>query len=232
MMTTAGSSYWVGGPYVINQSNAIPIEYGCSLPIVSLHQLTTGQTPTYRSMTFEHVRRVEAFYSGRWHEVQRVTLIDADKWSNYQYLRVPLEFVLTGRGLNPSETYGTDWSTPDALGNATPDTLGMEHMVVMPYLGDGSCPIRIYAMPSLDITNSETTSITLDGPGFDWIIYSACLAITIRDNDSQGLYVMLTNEKNAAEKIIRDSIARETSTPIRRRDVFDTADRYRYRRGF
>jgi hypothetical protein len=183
-------------------------------------------------MILEHLRRVEAFYNARWHEVQRVTLIDADKWSDYQYLRVPLEFVLTGRGLAPDSTTNSDWNPPDALGVSTPETMGMERLLIMPYAGDGSCPIRLYGMPSLDMANSELTSITLDGPGFDWIIYSVCLAITIRDNDSQGLYQMLTNEKAQAEKIIRDSIARETSTPIRRRDVFDTADRYRYRRGF
>jgi hypothetical protein len=232
-MTSAGSTYWISGPYLLYQTDAIPVEYGCSIPIVSFHQ--SGST--IRHMTFEHIRRVEGFYTGRWHEVQRVTLIDADKWSNYLYQRYPLEFVLTGRGINTAfddtTVPGETTQTPDALNTAPNiDTAGMERMLVMPYLGDGSCPMRIYGMPSLDMANSDQTNITLDGPGFDWIIYSVCLMITIKDNDSQGLYAMLQNEKSAAEKVIRDSIWKETSTPVRRRDVFDTADRYRYRRGF
>jgi hypothetical protein len=101
----------------------------------------------------------------------------------------------------------------------------------MPYLGDGSCPIRLWGLPELTITDADATCLTLDGPGFDWLILHAALKIAVRDNDSSNNYQMLKAELADAEKIIRDAIAREISVPVRRRDVFDIADRYRYRRG-
>jgi hypothetical protein len=226
-MTDAGSSAWVGGPYLLDQSHAIDIEYGALVPL----QSTAGQT----TVAIDHVRRLEAFYLTRWHEVARVTSTDADKWSNYAYVKYPIEFVLVGRGQNVA---GSTLLLPDPLTTqaGTPaadvaDTSGVQRVLCMPYRGGGTIPLRVWGMPELVIADADATCITLDASGFDWLILHAAVKIATRDNDSQSAYAMLSNELREAERVIRATIFRECSVPVRRRDVFDIADRYRYRRG-
>jgi len=227
-MTDAGSNSWVGGPYLLDQREPVLLDYGCSLPLKATYQ--TGPMGTSQARTFTHVRRMEAFYLQGWREVPRQTVFAADTWVNYQYQRYPLEFFLTGQGLDPN---GGSFISGEPISQTTaPNLEGQLRVVLMPYLGDGSCKIRIYGMHSLDIVDDYNTRITLDTTGFDWMVYDACLKIVIRDNDSQALYAMLQSERAQAEALIRKSIAREISVPQRRRDVFETSDRYRYRRGF
>lgn len=230
-MTDAGSNFWIGGPYLLDQYNPLLVDYGCSFALKSSHRI--GSTDSYSTQTFDHLRRVEAFYQTGWHEVPRQTIFSADTWVSYSGARYPLEFFLVGQGYDLPNGALSNWRSADPTSQTTtPNQEGQLRIVIMPYLGDGSCPIRIYGMPSIDIADDYNTRLTLDTPGFDWLIYDTCVKLVIKDNDSQQLYQMLQNERAQAEATIRKSIARETSIPTRRRDVFEISDRYRYRRGF
>jgi len=230
-VTDAGSSMFLGGPYVLDQSNPVLLDYGCSFPLKSTHRV--GTTNTYATQIFTHLRRIEANYLQGWYDVPRQTIFSADTWVNYQNTRYPLEFFLTGQGFNVPDGALSNWNSADPISQTTtPDQDGELRIVLMPYLGDGAYPIRIYGMPALDIVDDYNTRITLDTTGFDWLIYDAALKLVVRDNDSQGLYQMVSNERSQAEATIRKAITRELSIPTRRRDVFEVSDRYRYRRGF
>ena len=230
-VTDAGSSMFIGGPYLLFQGNPQILGYGCSLPLRTIHDTANpGDITGTQSLT--HIRRVETQYLDGWREVPRQTIFSADTWIDFHGTRYPLEFFVTGQGYNVDGTLGNFQSAdPIAPVNST-YVAGQMRIVLMPYLGDGSYPVRIYGMPSLDIADDYNTKLTLDSTGFDWLIYDAALKLVLRDNDSQGLYQMVSNERSQAEATIRKTISRELSVPTRRRDVFEIADRYRYRRGF
>lgn len=225
-MTDAGSNFWIGGPYLLVQTSPEVLDYGCSFPLKTSRLVGMSN----QIQTLCHLRRVETFWKQGWQEVRRQSIFAPDTWVGYNGERYPQDFFLTGQGSNVDGAIG---QSADPLSQTTsPNQDGQLRIVLLPYLGDGSCPVRMYGMPSLDIVDDYNTRLTLDTPGFDWLIYDAAIKLVVRDNDSQQLYQMLQNERAQAADTIRKSIARETSIPTRRRDVFATGDRYRHRRGF
>ena len=231
-VTDAGSNMFVGGPYLLSQQFPSILDYGCSFPLQSIHTNGSGQIDATSFQPPLHVRRVEAKYLNGWREVARQSIFSADSWLGYSGTRYPREFFVTGQGLNLDGTNANFVSSDPAVQAPATFTDGQLRIVLMPYLGDGSVPIRVYGMPSVNIVDDYQTVLTLDSTGFDWLIYDAALKLVVRDNDSQGLYQMVQNERATAEATMRKSIARELSVPVRRRDVCESLDRYRYRRGY
>jgi hypothetical protein len=215
-MTDAGSMAWVGGPYAIKASaGMIPCEYGISVPLISE---VSGGAFTF---VISHLYRLEAFYQGRWHAVDRVGFDERVKWSGGgSSTGLPLEYCVLGRGANLDGTIG---ELPEPTATLTADLRGMSHILVMPmqaYANPPAYPLRMFGMPSLTIAQSEDTQLTLETTGFEWLILDAMVKCIMRDNDSDGRYQMATTERANAEKRIRDSIRSEFKSSAQRSDVF------------
>jgi len=222
-MTSAGSDRWVGGPWLLDQSltNALAVEYGVIYPSLCI---PIPPAPAGTKLNIEHIRRVEALYNNEWHTVERVGLPAMQKWSNYHGTRYPEEFVMLGRGFaDPSQTA---YQQADPVVAGTSDTAATQQVNILlaPYV-DSSIPVRIYGVPSFTMPIDGLYSLHLDGPGFDWIVIHACTKIAVRDADSGAVYQMLKQELAEAEKIIRDSILKESTTALRRGPVDDRRDR-------
>lgn len=208
-ITDAGSIQFVSGPYEIDQTQSVAsAEYGCELALVVRTSLTSA-------FSLSHLYRLEAYYQNRWHPIDRVGIDERLKWSGgHNSTSYPLEYYVQGKGsymnsaLVPSDNIG--------------DTSGALRIVVMPMNGyDTSSPkLRALGVPAIDITDSDSTELTLDTAGFEWLILDAMTKCIIRDNDSASQYQMTINERAAAEARIRKSIQSETKSSVQRGDVF------------
>lgn len=215
-MTDAGSMAWVGGPYLLKGGMGFSCEYGSVIPLIS----ESGTMPVI-TFTLSHLYRLEAFYQARWHAVDRISFDERLKWSGGgSSSGLPLEYCVLGRGANLDGTIG---DPPDPLLYQSEDIMDSLRVIVMPmqsYPASPSYPIRAFGMRELVIAPTESTEITLNTVGFEWLILDAITKCVVRDNDSTSMYQMVTAERAKAETDIRKSIRSETKSSVQRSDVF------------
>jgi len=194
-MTTAGSKRFTGGPYTLG-TNGEDLGYGLLLPLAS--QVAGVYTP------LERPNRVEVYADSRWQELEPISLEDLHQWG-LSVDTSPRFWVFVGSGIEPTN-------------NETVNG-GAFALIIAPKFDTRAYPIRVYASWVLSITNDDATTLTLDGPGFEWLIWDVVIKITAKNNDSQNTYQIAQIERAKQEEMIRGSIRTEQRTVVQRSRV-------------
>lgn len=165
----------------------------------------------------EHPQVVEAYISGTWVPLDAIDMPEASQWRT-RTTATPVAWCLMGQPA-PGEP------TVDETANG-----GMFSLLILPAFDTAAYPIRVWACPVIAVTDSDSTTLTLDSPGFEWIIWDAVVKICARDNDSTNTYQIAQIERDKVEQRIKESIRGESRATVQRSDVFGGNSRSRWRR--
>lgn len=222
LMTSAGSRRFIGGPFALSSNTRGDTGYGNIFP------LSTTVTPGPVLLPLERPISVEAKIASQWVELKSIGFGDVHDWFPAgSVTNRPEAWTLLGLGAAPIAAggYGAD-PVFDETNNG-----GQFSILIVPHFDIAAYPIQVWASPVITITDADNTTLTLDGPGFEWIIWDVVIKISSRDNDSQGTFAIANQERTKAEILLRDAIRSENKTSPQRRDVFHGSRMGRYRRG-
>lgn len=207
-MTSQGSKRWITGPHTLDATTTLEhLGYACKI------QLVGGTAPNVR--TYDRIHLVEAQISGRWRELDPVSLGELrDSYSPMAGYSEPKA-----------------WSY-EALRSEPTTTDPAFCLIIAPDCDLSAIPIRVYGTADTNITDADATTIYLDAPGFEWIIWNTVIDIAARDNDSNGTASIAMQERAKQEEQIRNSIRTERRNTVQRRDVFHGNPRYSWLRRF
>jgi hypothetical protein len=203
MLLSWGSTRWSGLPFTLDPTLAVPLD--STGVIYSLSYTNGPENP------IERPRLLEAqIVPGKWEELVPISLGDIAEYTVSNISR-PRAWVLTGSSGDPvlDET---------SLG-------GMMKVLIVPSFPT-TIVIRAWATSVINITDADATNLTLDGPGFDWIIWDAVIKIAARDNDSQNTYQIAQIERDKSEALLRAGVKNERRTSVQRRDIMGRSDRF------
>jgi hypothetical protein len=215
LMTSLGSKRWIVGPISLNASSAaistwVNIGYAVRCPLVSSAALPGPWTMT----PYERPQLIEAYVSGQWRELKPIALGEMHDW--YQQsgmLGQPQAWAFSGdvdgEATNAESTYGGQFS-----------------VFITPAFDPAGYPIRFYAQSVINVTDEDATSLTLDGPGFEWIIWDSVVKIVVRDSDQASIYAIASAERQRVEDRIIKGIQDERRNVVQRRDVFHGQSRF------
>jgi len=210
MMIVAGSrrfaSYYTLG--VGTGLTPVAIGYGTVLRL--------GTNPSGSIVPLEHPQIVEAYVSGTWVPLDAIDMPEASQWRT-RSTATPAAWCLTGWG------YGDPTIDETAYG-------GMFSLLILPAFDASAYPIRVWAAPVINLTDADATTLTLDGPGFEWIIWDVVVKISARDNDSASTYQIAQIERDKTEARILAAVKTERRATVQRSDVFGGNSRNRWRR--
>ena len=201
-MTSVGSKRWIVGPSLLAVSGEEHLGYACKVPL-------DGAT-----RSFERIQLVEALINGRWQELTPISLGEIrDTYS-----------IMNSYGQPSAWTYESAMSEPTATGSAF-------DLIITPDFDPTSTSIRVYGIADTNITDDDATTLYLDGPGFEWIIWDAVIKISARDNDSANTAGIARAEREEQHQQILRSVRQEMRNVVQRRDVFHGTSRFfHYRR--
>jgi hypothetical protein len=211
MMITAGSRRFASY-YTLGLATGIdPVDAGYG----TVMRLATGVSGGVMT-PLEHPQVVEAFVSGMWIPLDAIDMPEASQWRT-RSTATPAAWCLVGL----------------AGGDPTSDETrygGMFNLLILPAFDTAAYPIRVWAVPVVNVTDADGTTLTLDGPGFEWIIWDVAAKISARDNDSAGTYQIAQVEREKVEQRILAAIKSERRATVQRSDVFGGNSRNRWRR--
>jgi len=208
MMISEGSKRWIVGPRLLSATSGNWTHMGYAARCALMVQAGAGAATPY-----ERPQLLEVYISGRWQLLDAVSV--GELRDNYQQTgyRQPQAWALIG---NADEATGTETATG-----------GQFAVLVAPDFDPASYPIQFYAASVINVTDADATTLTLDGPGFEWIIWDTVIKIAARDNDSANTYQIAQIEREKAETRIKHGIRSELRTTVQRRDVFGGNQRLR-----
>jgi hypothetical protein len=214
LMTSLGSKRWIVGPIVLNTASTVTwinLGYATRVPLVS-----SVSTPGGASMTpYERPQMLEAYISGQWQELKPIALGEMHDWYSQasgatgQPQAWAFSGDVDGEATNSESAYG-----------------GQFCVLITPAISPASYPIRFYAQAVIDITDADATVLTLDGPGFEWIIWDSVIKIIVRDSDQAAQYAIASAERQKCEDRIVRGIQDEQRNVVQRRDVFHGRSRF------
>lgn len=211
-MTSAGSKRWVVGPVSLSGSDLTWVHPGGYCARVPLGLFD----PPNKVLPYERPHLVEAYIDSKWVELKPISVGEIHDYYQQQTRGRPAAWALTG---NVNEVEATGDETSVLIG-------GQFALVICPDFDPVAYPIQFYGQPVINITDADATTLTLDGPGFDWIIWDTVVKIAARDNDSQNTYQVAQIERQKCEDFIRAAIRSELQNVVQRRDVFHGNARY------
>lgn len=204
-MTSNGSQRFVVGPIQLNGSTGIEqLGYAVKIPLSNV----AG------SQSYERLSLVEAQIDGRWRELRPVSVPELrDYYQSYSTSSLPEAWAYQGN-------------------SAEATTAGAYCIIIAPAFDPSTLAIRVYGVTDTTLADSDSTSLTLDAPGFEWIIWDAVIKISARDNDSQGTFAIANQERSKQEGEILQAIRGEQRVTRQRRDVFHGLNRFRQTRRY
>lgn len=205
LMTSAGSKRWLVGPIALTTTSAQWDHRGYCAQ-VPLAAGTSTMTPYERPLIL--LTQVD----GIWTELKPIAV--GEIFDFYQ----------------PSNGYGKPaaWAlsgTPEATATESTDG-GQFTLSIAPDFDPTAYPIQFFAVSVIDVADSDSTTLTLDGPGFEWLVWDAVTKIAARDNDTANTYAIASAERQRAESRILAGIRDERKNTIQRRDVFHGRSRF------
>lgn len=205
-MTSAGSRRWSVGPVQLSMTLAQHLEYCVQVPLMA----GSGSPVPY-----ERPSTLLTKIGGEWTELKPITVGELFDYCTPSDARTaPQAWALQG---NPAQ----------AQGIAAEGTVGGQFtLMISPDFDLTAYPIYMFAQSVIDVTDADGTTITLDGPGFEWLIWDAATKVIARDNDTAGTYAIAVAERQRAEDRILKGIADERQTVVQRRDVFHGRSRF------
>jgi hypothetical protein len=214
LMTSLGSKRWIVGPIVLNASaTALWTQLGYATRTPLMSSVTVPETGAVCT-AYERPQLLEAYVSGQWRELKPIALGEMHDW--YQQsgmLGQPQAWAFSGdvdgEATNDEATYG-----------------GQFCVLITPAFDPAGYPIRFYAQSVVNITDDDATKLTLDGPGFEWIIWDSVVKIAFRDSDQAAQYAMASAERQRVEDRILKGIQDEERNVVQRRDVFHGQSRF------
>jgi hypothetical protein len=209
MMIVAGSKRFASY-YTIGVGTGVTpasLGYGTQL------RLSTSTSPI---VPLEHPQVVEAYVNNLWMPLDCIDMPEASQWRT-RSTATPAAWCLIGP---PSGDPITDETANG----------GMFSLLILPAFDTAVYPIRVWAAPVVNVTDSDSTTLTLDSPGFEWLIWDTVVKVCARDNDSTNTYQIAQIEREKVEKRLIDSVRAERKATAQRSDVFGGNARNRWRR--
>lgn len=212
-MTSNGSQRFVVGPITLDATGAgiEQLGYAVKIPLV---RTVPVQPSGIEVHYYERLSLVEAQIDGRWRELRPVSTPELrDYYQSYSTSSLP-----------------EAWAYEGASAEAT--SSGAYCVIIAPAFDPTTLPVRIYGVTDTTLADSDSTSLTLDAPGFEWIIWDSVIKISARDNDSQGTFAIANQERAKQEAEILQAIRGEQRVVRQRRDVFHGLNRFRQSRRY
>jgi hypothetical protein len=206
MMTSAGSRRFVVGPIQLAGTGGVAqLGYATQIPLSNV----AG------TQTYERISLVEVQIDNRWKELRPISAGELrDYYQTLSTFSIPEAWAYQGNAAEATSS-GAAFC-----------------LLVAPAFDPATLPIRVYGVTDTTISDSDSTVLTLDAPGFEWIIWDVCIKIASRDNDSQGTYAIAMQERAKQEEQILKTVRNELRTSHQRRDVFHGMTRFRLTRRF
>jgi len=207
MVTNAGSKRFVTGPLSLVTTSPVQLGYANAYPIAS------GTSPDYSPL--EHIARVEAYLLNRWEPLEATNSADAYSYSSQLGNQRPEAWYIYG---NPQ------------VEGFNEGTAGGAFMLAICPQHNPATQFRIWGVPAINVTSfadADGTNVTLDGPGFEWLIWDCLVKIAAKDNDSSNTYQISVGERQKAEERIMTTVSNEKHVAAPRSDIFTSGRRVR-----